>query len=212
MPPSPEQFRIAELVSRALIRNLPQTGIMDGGDVLQMANEALVALVEEGKAPADPGYLGGAIRHKLIDRLRKEGALSRSRAGGVKRIERREVALPEDQPEQSSVLTPGEREVLRMSFEDDLTPAGIAELTGRTENSVAVSKRGALRALRGELMPRALEALEASANGCSIIETARLMHCSQETIKSYRKQAIAALGAHNTTHAAVLAVRRGLLE
>lgn len=208
--PSAEQFHVAELVTRALIRNLPPSGVMAEEDVRQMANEALVVLVEKGKAPSDPALLGGAIRHKLIDRLRVEGSIPRRR--GEQPYRRPETPHEDPTLLEKPVLAPAERELLRLSFEDDLTPAGIAELTGRSAGSIAVAKRDALRALRGEMMPRALETLAASASGLSIVETARLLRVSPETIKTYRKQAIAALGARNTAHAVLLAVRRGLIE
>jgi len=62
-----------------------------------------------------------------------------------------------------------------------------------------------------ELSPRELEVLALAAEGLTASQTARAMHRSVWTAKQHRRNIMAKLGARNMTHAAVLAVRKGLL-
>lgn len=61
------------------------------------------------------------------------------------------------------------------------------------------------------LSARELELLAHLAAGDTALESGARVFLSVETVKSYRKRIIAKLGARNGTHAAVIAVRRGLI-
>lgn len=67
--------------------------------------------------------------------------------------------------------------------------------------------------LEGEqLTDREVEVLAGQAEGETAAETGARLYLSLETVKSYRKRAIAKLGARNGTHAVTLAIRSGLIE
>ena len=62
------------------------------------------------------------------------------------------------------------------------------------------------------LSGREMQVLELLAEGDSNPEIAVALGLSEETIKTHVKHCIAKLGARNRTHAAVLALRRGLID
>lgn len=62
------------------------------------------------------------------------------------------------------------------------------------------------------LTTRELDVLSGVADGETHLETADRLNLSGETIKSYRKRIIAKLGARNCTHAACMALRRGIID
>lgn len=62
------------------------------------------------------------------------------------------------------------------------------------------------------LSTRELQVLERAARGETSEETAAALHLSPETVKSYRKNTIAKLGARNLHHAIALAIRHGQLS
>lgn len=208
--PTAEQFAIAGRIAGKLRRGLPKTGVMSAEDVNAMADEALIELVAAGKAPSEPSHLGIAVRNKMIDRLRTEGVLKRDRKKGT--YERPESPGEPSMIDERHALGRGAEQILKLTFEHDMTPSMIAEMTGRTVAGIYAQKGTALRSLRGLMLPRALEALAESANGLSAAETGVSMGISTETVKYYRKQAIRALGARNTCHAVALAFKQGLLS
>lgn len=53
--------------------------------------------------------------------------------------------------------------------------------------------------------------LDGAADGESAAETAARLHLSVETVKDYRKRAVAKLRARNLIHAVVIAIRREML-
>lgn len=57
-----------------------------------------------------------------------------------------------------------------------------------------------------------LGVLEHAAAGENATETGTRMHLSPETVRSYRRDAIAKLAARNTTHAVVIAVGLGYFD
>jgi DNA-binding CsgD family transcriptional regulator len=66
--------------------------------------------------------------------------------------------------------------------------------------------------LEGEpLTARERDVLAGAADGETAEQTGARLYLSSETVKSYRKRAIAKLGAKNGTHAVALALRTGLL-
>ncbi len=62
------------------------------------------------------------------------------------------------------------------------------------------------------LSDREAEILAGAAEGETAEETGARLFLSSETVKGYRKRAIAKLGARNGTHAVALAIRSGLLR
>jgi two-component system, NarL family, response regulator len=63
-----------------------------------------------------------------------------------------------------------------------------------------------------ELTDREIEVLQLSADGLTMPQIGEALHLSPETIKAYRKRTIAKLEALNGTHAAIIALRRGLIR
>ena len=67
--------------------------------------------------------------------------------------------------------------------------------------------------LEGEpLTDRETEVLSGQAEGETAAETGARLYLSLETVKSYRKRAIAKLGARNGTHAVTIAMRSGVIR
>lgn len=67
--------------------------------------------------------------------------------------------------------------------------------------------------LEGEpLTSREMEVLAGQAEGETAAETGQRLYLSLETVKSYRKRAIAKLGARNGTHAVTIAMRSGVIR
>lgn len=58
---------------------------------------------------------------------------------------------------------------------------------------------------------RQRDVLEAAAEGLTAAETARRIFVSVETVRTYRKQAMAALNARNMTHAVAIGLREGVI-
>lgn len=56
------------------------------------------------------------------------------------------------------------------------------------------------------------DVLEHAAHGRRSADTAAAMFLADETVKSYRKSAVAKLAARNTTHAVVIAVGMGYID
>lgn len=209
--PTAEQLALARRVGGKLSRHLPKTGVMDYEDVVSMATEALLRLVSEGKAPDDARFLAQALRTRTIDLLRVEGVLVRVREAGQKDHYEQPEFAAEGQTMGVEGLEPSSREVLRLTYDEDMTPAMIAERTGRSVGSIYVLKGRALHQLRGDVSARELEVTACAANGLTSKETAKELNLSPETVKGYRKGAIASLNACSMTHAVALAFRRGLL-
>jgi DNA-binding CsgD family transcriptional regulator len=67
--------------------------------------------------------------------------------------------------------------------------------------------------LEGEpLTDRETEVLAGQAEGETAAETGARLFLALETVKSYRKRAIAKLGARNGTHAVTIALRSGVIR
>lgn len=67
--------------------------------------------------------------------------------------------------------------------------------------------------LEGEpLTDREMEVLAGQAEGETAAETGERLYLAIETVKSYRKRAIAKLGARNGTHAVTIAMRSGVIR
>lgn len=67
--------------------------------------------------------------------------------------------------------------------------------------------------LEGEpLTGREREVLAGQAEGETAAQTGARLYLSLETVKSYRKRAIAKLGARNGTHAVTIAMRSGVIR
>lgn len=54
--------------------------------------------------------------------------------------------------------------------------------------------------------------LQHAANGLTAAQTGTELMIAPETVKTYRKRAVAKLGARNGTHAVTLALRQGLIS
>lgn len=212
LAPSAEQLAVTRRVAKSLARALPQgTGVMDYEDVQQMAAEALLLLMTKGPLPKDEQHLGRLVKSRTIDLLRVQGVLSRVKdeENGGKKYVRHE--RPTEMQSVSS-LNPQSMEVLRLSFEEDMTPKQIGVRLGRTMGSVNVVKSRSLRALRGALTARELEVLVQCARGHTNIQTAKKLGISEHTVKTHVKGVNRALGAKNTAHAVAIGFKQGLLK
>lgn len=202
-----EQMQIALGVGWRLARNLPETGVIGREDVQQLAVEAMLTLLASGAALESPRYLGRQIRNRTIDALRREGVLTR-----VKNEE--DAGRHYENPERATLdgLEPRQREILTMSFEEDLAPRQIAERSGVSVRSVYLQKGKALHILRGKLSDRELEVLVEAANGLTTGETAAKLGLSTETIKDRRKTVMKILSARGMANAVAIAFQRGILR
>ncbi len=68
------------------------------------------------------------------------------------------------------------------------------------------------RGSRGKLTRRQRQILQLLADGESTTFAARELGLSEETVKTHTKNALARLGARNSTHAVAIALRESLIE
>lgn len=84
----------------------------------------------------------------------------------------------------------------------------VAVIASETEPySHSLSRRG-----RGALSPRELHCLELAAEGLSYVSIAGLLYVEKCTVNTHLDNARYKLGARNTTHACVKAMRLGLIQ
>lgn len=75
-----------------------------------------------------------------------------------------------------------------------------------------MTSQGLRELIEGDpLTDRELEVLRGAANGEVSKQTASRMFLADETVRAYRKAAMAKLSARNTTHAVAIAIRTGLI-
>lgn len=128
-------------------------------------------------------------------------------------------------------LSPRERAILVERYTRDRTQEDVAKEMDISASRVSQIERGALAKLYGNvetetvstepvpprkersvghgLSPRAQQVLRFSANGLTAKETASRIGIGEETVKTYRKRAIAHYNALNLLHAVALAFRAG---
>lgn len=201
LEPTAEQYAVARRVAHKLSERLPTSGVLAHADVEQMANEALIALVEDGRAPEEEPWLGSALRFRVIDAMRRDGVLERIEVEGETRIVKRETPTLD-------ALTQSERDALIDRNPDIDVPAQ------RTGSAYATKVRAnkAAQMLRGNLTPREQEALALAATGLSQKQGAEIMGIGEESFKNYIRGARRALRARTTAHAVANGMRRGVID
>jgi len=78
--------------------------------------------------------------------------------------------------------------------------------------SAAGKKQGADVSMVEHLTPREMEVLRLMAQGCGNKEICQELHLAEITVKKYVQNIIQKMGASDRTHAAIQAVRLGLVE
>ncbi len=107
----------------------------------ELVQEACVSLLRSG-GQWRVASLFTAVRHRLIDQLRRRELTMQSLESGVEgALEAYVAAIPADEPDEElgqalSILRPNERELLFLSAIEEMSAAEIAELTQRPRGTI----------------------------------------------------------------------------
>ena len=83
---------------------------------------------------------------------------------------------------------------------------------GRRRLSAEIAAEIAEHAIDTDLTPREISVLKLIAGGNANKEIAAQLHISEESVKGYVKNILLKLGAHDRTHAAILGLKRGIID
>ena len=83
---------------------------------------------------------------------------------------------------------------------------------GQKRLTAEIAAEIAEHAIDTDLTPREISVLKLIAGGNANKEIAAQLHISEESVKGYVKNILLKLGAHDRTHAAILGLKRGIID
>ena len=87
-----------------------------------------------------------------------------------------------------------------------------AVYAGQKRLTAEIAAEIAEHAIDTDLTPREISVLKLIAGGNANKEIAAQLHISEESVKGYVKNILLKLGAHDRTHAAILGLKRGIID
>ena len=87
-----------------------------------------------------------------------------------------------------------------------------AVYAGQKRLTAEIAAEIAQHAIDTDLTPREISVLKLIAGGNANKEIAAQLHISEESVKGYVKNILFKLGAHDRTHAAILGLKRGIID
>jgi len=87
-----------------------------------------------------------------------------------------------------------------------------AVYAGQKRLTAEIAAEIAEHAIDTDLTPREISVLKLIAGGNANKEIAAQLHISEESVKGYVKNILFKLGAHDRTHAAILGLKRGIID